>query len=754
MKHAQQSILQVADYAPDYSGNFIASLKMAACEWRRRGFRSVWVFPAEVREYRWFRELLDSDSTSSAYHLSRTAGTLEHAWRIARIAAAENAVIVHAHFSRFDVAVWLASWICALRLRRFHVVWHAHSAFSAAPNAWRRLKDLVKLGFLGRTCHSVPVSEALRESLIARGFPARRVHVIQNGIDTGHATAATRTREEMRRALNIPEDACVLLGFGWTPIRKGVDTMLAALPILHARGMNPVLVLTGTRELQQFAGQWPDTSFRALLRIVPPAEHIGDLFRAADIFLSPSRAEGWCYAVAEAMVNGVPAVSSDIPPLAWAKGAPGVYFCPPANAAELAESVQRVWSLSPEARRATAAQAAQFVRSRHTVETWGQSIWALYRKLLQWEESPPRAPAPSPPPAEAPTRISVIVPCRNEVRHIRAFMDSLLAQELDPACELEILIADGMSDDGTRDVLRDYANRDRGLCVRVVDNPRRVTPAGLNAAIQASTGDIVVRMDVHTTYASDYIRECVRVLRETGVDSVGGPWVAQGSGVVGQAISAAFHSRFCNGGAKGHDPDYEGEVDTVYLGCWTRSAFEKAGLFDPELVRNQDDEFHFRLRRFGGRVWQSPRIRSTYSPRASIKALFRQYLQYGFWKVVVLRKHRGLAAWRHAVPGLFVASLIGGATLAGVAALLGMSSLAATSLILLAAELSLYAAACVAASFPLAGSLPWRVFLLLPVVIAVYHTSYGLGFLAGLGSWIARRRPEAASSQVFTALTR
>jgi len=350
--------------------------------------------------------------------------------------------------------------------------------------------------------------------------------------------------------------------------------------------------------------------------------------------------------------------------------------------------------------------------------------------------------------------ISIIIPCRNEKRHIRPFLESVLAQELDAGYELEILVADGMSDDGTRTVLREYIAQSGENRIRLIDNPGRIVSTGLNAAILSACGEIIVRMDAHSTYAKDYVRECVKALHETGADSVGGPWVADGKGVVGQAIATAFHAPFCTGGGKAHDPGYEGEVDTVYLGCWPRSAFDKTGLFDPELVRNQDDEFHFRLRRSGGRVWQSPRIQSSYTPRASLKALFRQYLQYGFWKVAVMRKHAGLAAWRHAVPALFVGSLLMEILLIALSSIAGHPVAAARMAAVMALELILYLSACVIAASTFARTVSLPVLLLLPVVMIVYHVSYGLGFLLGLGSWITRLRRPSTPSRLFTALTR
>src|SRR5438128_1645167 len=136
-------------------------------------------------------------------------------------------------------------------------------------------------------------------------------------------------------------------------------------------------------------------------------------------------------------------------------------------------------------------------------------------------------------------KISVIIPCRNEKRHIGRFLDSVLTQDLEPGWELEILVADGLSDDGTREALRQYRH------VRVIDNPGRIVSTGLNAAIGAATGEVVIRLDVHTTYAPDYIHQCVRLLQQSGADNVGGPWVAKGRGLLGNAIAAAFRSPFC-----------------------------------------------------------------------------------------------------------------------------------------------------------------------------------------------------------------
>lgn len=339
-----------------------------------------------------------------------------------------------------------------------------------------------------------------------------------------------------------------------------------------------------------------------------------------------------------------------------------------------------------------------------------------------------------------PVLVSVIVPCRNEVRHIRAFLESVLNQDLS-GLELEVIVADGMSDDGTPAILDSLIAHYPQ--VRLIDNPGKIVSTGLNAAIRAARGEIIIRMDVHTTYARDYIRECVRALRETGADNVGGPWVVTGRDYISGAIAVAFQSFFVSGGGKAHSSNYSGPVDTVYLGCWSREAFARFGDFDEELVRNQDDELNLRIRRLRGTVWQSARIRSQYTPRSSLRDLFRQYSQYGYWKVRVIQKHRLPASVRHLVPGAFVATLL------GLAALAPFWSLASC---LLGAVIAVYAIACLAAAVLACRSgANHRYLPVMPAVFATFHLGYGFGFLRGILDFvIVHKRPGSG----FTKLTR
>jgi glycosyltransferase involved in cell wall biosynthesis len=335
--------------------------------------------------------------------------------------------------------------------------------------------------------------------------------------------------------------------------------------------------------------------------------------------------------------------------------------------------------------------------------------------------------------------VSIVVPCRNERGHIEVAIKSIMAQEAPPG-GLEVIVADGMSVDGTRAILKRYEREN--ACIRVVDNPSRIVSTALNVGIREARGFIIIRMDAHTSYAPDYVRQCVQALEETGADNVGGPWIARGRGRIGRAIAAAFQSPFGCGGARGHDRSYSGPVDTVYLGCWRREIFDRIGFFDEELVRNQDDEFNLRIVRSGGKVYQSVKIRSWYYPRENLYQLFVQYAQYGYWKACILRKHRLPASLRHIIPAGFIFMMV---------VLPILSFFWPIVLVAWFFLLGLYISVNILLSVLTAAYNGWQVFLLLPLVFAVFHFAYGLGFLKGFADFILLRRK---SSRIFTALTR
>lgn len=333
--------------------------------------------------------------------------------------------------------------------------------------------------------------------------------------------------------------------------------------------------------------------------------------------------------------------------------------------------------------------------------------------------------------------ITVIVPCRNERHHIDAFCDSVLQQVLPAGWRMEVLIADGNSDDGTRERLAQRCATDPRLVT--IDNPGRIVSTGLNACIAKARGTVIARLDVHSQFAPDYLAQCIEALDRTQADNVGGPWVAAGTGPTGSAIAAAFQNRWVVGGALSRNTHYDGEVDTVYLGCWPRGAFDRFGVFDEALVRNQDDEHNLRLRLGGGRIWQSPLIRSSYQPRNSLRHLFAQQRQYGYWRPFVMQKHRQPGSARQLVPALFVAAVAGSA----VAAWWSAWPLAA-----LALTYAIYLTVATVSAARAANN--WRLVACLPAVIAAFHIGYGLGTWRGLWD-IARAR---APSSTFAKITR
>lgn len=335
--------------------------------------------------------------------------------------------------------------------------------------------------------------------------------------------------------------------------------------------------------------------------------------------------------------------------------------------------------------------------------------------------------------------ISVVIPCRNEKGHIEECLRTVLSQKPVPG-GFEIIVVDGISDDGTREILDQLARRERGLTV--IDNPDRIASRAMNAGIRQARGRYIAIMGAHNHYAPNYLRSSLAVLQETGADNVGGSMICRGESWLQKAIAIAHHSRFSVGGARWHDVYYEGPADTVFGGFYRREVFQHIGLFDETLVRNQDDELNLRLTRAGGRIWQSPRIKSWYHPRASLAALFRQYIQYGYWKIRVVQKHGKPASVRHLVPGSFVFCLL---------ALPLLAIFYPLALWVWAGMVVQYVGCNLFASTATAARKGWRFLLVLPAVFACYHFGYGFGFLYGVIDFVVLRR---APSEAFSNLTR
>jgi succinoglycan biosynthesis protein ExoA len=305
--------------------------------------------------------------------------------------------------------------------------------------------------------------------------------------------------------------------------------------------------------------------------------------------------------------------------------------------------------------------------------------------------------------------VSVVMPVLNEERHLEHAVRAIFAQ--DYLGDVEVCLALGPSTDATNDVAaRVQANEPR---LRTVANPTGKTPAGLNAAIRATTGEVIVRVDGHSVLSPGYITRAVETLRRTGAANVGGVQKAVGTTPFEEAVAAAMASPFSMGGARFHTGGAEGPVDTVYLGVFQRTAIEQVGLFDEKLVRNQDYELNIRLRKAGHTVWFDPKLEVEYRPRPSLRTLARQYAEYGAWKRHVLRLHPKSLKLRQIVPPITLIALV-------------VSSVAAPWVPITLVVPIVYAGAVVLVSLTTSKRNAFRLIVVFPTM----HMSWAWGFLA------------------------
>ena len=339
--------------------------------------------------------------------------------------------------------------------------------------------------------------------------------------------------------------------------------------------------------------------------------------------------------------------------------------------------------------------------------------------------------------------ISIVIPMRNEARRIEERMEQIAAQDV--AVNVEILVGDGVSDDDSVALLHEAAER-LGLNVKVITNPGRAASSGLNVCIRQATGDLIVRMDCHARYPTDYLTSCIRASEETGADNVGGPTLTEGQTPSERAVACAMDSPFGGIGWSKIVGDEPVEHDTVYCGAFRPSAFEKAGLFDERFKLNEDEEFNLRLRRAGGRVVLDPRIRIWYTPRSTLRGVFSQYYGYGVSKPPLMAKHLRIASVRSLVPAVFVFSI----------AALGAAAVWSTwARWALAVELLVYVALALAtAGAAVRGRRESA--KLLPRVAATFpafHLGYGLGMLRGLTGVVSSLRARRHDTRLATSLS-
>jgi len=307
--------------------------------------------------------------------------------------------------------------------------------------------------------------------------------------------------------------------------------------------------------------------------------------------------------------------------------------------------------------------------------------------------------------------VSIIVTVRNEERFLEAAISAALHSEY--SGEKELIVAVGPSTDRTEAIARRIADQDSR--VKVVVNPSGRTPDGLNAALNQTQNEIIVRIDGHSEISKTYIRDAVKALMQSGAVNVGGVMAAEGISPFERSVARAMRSRIGVGSSRFHTGGEAGSVDTVYLGVFRKDALLKAGGYDSRFTRAQDWELNYRLRKNGGIIWFDPKLSVTYRPRNSISSLARQYFEYGRWRRAVSRTHRGTSNFRYLAPPLNLA--------------LQLSSISAGLLIspIFFIPSGTYAIVLLVASILLGKT--WAERLFLPFVLITMHFSWGFGFI-------------------------
>jgi cellulose synthase/poly-beta-1,6-N-acetylglucosamine synthase-like glycosyltransferase len=313
--------------------------------------------------------------------------------------------------------------------------------------------------------------------------------------------------------------------------------------------------------------------------------------------------------------------------------------------------------------------------------------------------------------------VSIIIPMRNEEKYIAECLNSVLANDY-PKDSLEVIVIDGMSIDRSRAIVEEYMKS--YSFIRILDNPKQIQAAAMNIGIREAKGSIILRMDAHTTYACDYIHQCVNLLQKSEAKNVGGVQRAVGSNYISNAIAIAITSPFGIGDARFRFSKLEEWVDTVYLGAWYKNTLEDLCGFNEEWVVNEDYELNYRIKQAGGKILLSPNIQCQYHVRSSLKRLAIQYFRYGKWKVKTLVTHPNALRWRQIVPPFLVLFLLLSIFFLPIYWPLGIVVPA------------FYTITNIVASILTGIKRGWRYLPFLPITFTILHLSWGIGFWAGM----------------------
>src|SRR6266566_3956221 len=255
------------------------------------------------------------------------------------------------------------------------------------------------------------------------------------------------------------------------------------------------------------------------------------------------------------------------------------------------------------------------------------------------------------------TTVSFVMPVRNEQEYIRASLQSLVEQNY-PASDCEIIVVDGRSSDRTREIIEEI--RHQNSQVRCLENPAGIVPTAMNIGIRAARGEVIIRADGHNVYPRDYAANCVKYLEETGAENVGGPWVtlAADESFGARLVAAVLSSPFGVGNSKFRTSREEGFVDTVPFGAFRREIFDRVGMYNEKLVRNQDNELNARIRKAGGRIYLTPALTTYYHPVKNFMGLLKYAFKTSQWHIFTLRENRESMGARHLAPAMFLVLLL------------------------------------------------------------------------------------------------
>ncbi len=318
--------------------------------------------------------------------------------------------------------------------------------------------------------------------------------------------------------------------------------------------------------------------------------------------------------------------------------------------------------------------------------------------------------------------VSIIIPVRNEEEYIRACLQSLVEQNY-PASECEIIVVDGQSSDRTREIIEEIGERNPQ--VRCLDNPAGIVPTAMNIGIRAARGEVIIRADGHTVYPRDYAANCLKYLVQTGADNVGGPCVTvtADESVSARLVAAVLSSPFGVGNSKFRTSREEGFVDTVPFGAFRREIFDRVGMYNEKLVRNQDNDLNARIRKAGGRIYLTPALTTYYHPVKNFLSLLKYAFKTSQWHVFTLRENRKSMGVRHLAPAMFLILLL---------LLLPASFVSATALAFLIGILCAYILTGFYFSLRAKREGNWDVAVVQPFATVCFHIAYGAGTLLGL----------------------